>query len=250
MHADAVECDCRHRLHAEPTATVDEGEWRELCPGRRGQRQRGCGDEHHAELESVLQGVSLVEPWRRADSTNGSSDWCSGRWDALSTSGAKVPRRTYAERATFMGAGRHAGAAASSLSAMDLQAETAEVLARLIRFHTVNPPGDERACRSGSPPTSRTRGSSASWWRRGRRAAEPRRPPARRGRRPGARLPLPRRHRARRPGRVGARPVVGRGARRLPVGPRRDRHEVPDRRRGGRRRAPRALGLAAARAAS
>jgi acetylornithine deacetylase/succinyl-diaminopimelate desuccinylase-like protein len=30
--------------------------------------------------------------------------------------------------------------------AEELQAETAEVLARLIRFRTVNPPGDERAC--------------------------------------------------------------------------------------------------------
>ena len=29
---------------------------------------------------------------------------------------------------------------------MDLQDETAEVLAKLIRFHTVNPPGNERAC--------------------------------------------------------------------------------------------------------
>src|SRR4051794_34205280 len=28
----------------------------------------------------------------------------------------------------------------------ELQDETAEVLARLIRFRTVNPPGDERAC--------------------------------------------------------------------------------------------------------
>ncbi|HEX6026614.1 MAG TPA: peptidase M20, partial [Solirubrobacter sp.] len=29
---------------------------------------------------------------------------------------------------------------------MDLQEETAEVLATLIRFRTVNPPGNERAC--------------------------------------------------------------------------------------------------------
>src|ERR687890_2653947 len=29
---------------------------------------------------------------------------------------------------------------------MDLQQEAADVLARLIRFDTVNPPGDERAC--------------------------------------------------------------------------------------------------------
>ena len=36
---------------------------------------------------------------------------------------------------------------------------------------------------------------------------------------------------------LGARPVGRRGPRRLPVGPRRDRHEVPDRRRGGGRRA-------------
>ena len=36
--------------------------------------------------------------------------------------------------------------------------------------------------------------------------------------------------------RTGARPVVRRPARRLRLGPRRDRHEVPGRRRGGRRR--------------
>ena len=29
---------------------------------------------------------------------------------------------------------------------MDLQEETADVLGRLIRFNTVNPPGNERAC--------------------------------------------------------------------------------------------------------
>ena len=57
-------------------------------------------------------------------------------------------------------------------------------------------------------------------------------------RRPGARLPLARRHRARRRPRTG-RTTRGRGERprRLPVGPRRARHEVPDRRRGRRRRA-------------
>ena len=46
------------------------------------------------------------------------------------------------------------------------------------------------------------------------------------------------------PADVDARPLVGRGPRRPRLGPRRDRHEVPGRRRGGRRRAPRALRLA------
>ena len=82
--------------------------------------------------------------------------------------------------------------------------------------------------------------------RRGRRAPESGRAAARRVRRPGARLPLPRRHRARLARGLVARPVVGRAARGLPVGPRRARHEVPDRRRGRGGRAAGAGGLAAA----
>ena len=59
--------------------------------------------------------------------------------------------------------------------AEELQDETAEVLAKLIRFKTVNPPGDERECqewlagyledaglRSSSPAPSR---SARTWWR-------------------------------------------------------------------------------------
>ena len=128
----------------------------------------------------------------------------------------------------------------------DLQAETADVLARLIRFDTVNPPGAERALPGVAarlPRGRRPRDRAL----RGRRAgpAEPRGAARRDARRAGARLPVARRHRARRPGRLAPRPVVGRGPRRLAVGPRRDRHEVPDGGRGGRRRRARARGLAA-----
>ena len=65
-----------------------------------------------------------------------------------------------------------------------------------------------------------------------------------RGARPHARLPQPRRHRLRRPAGLDARPLVRRRPRRPPVGPRRARHEVPDRRRGGGRRDAGPRGLA------
>src|SRR5262245_53599837 len=46
------------------------------------------------------------------------------------------------------GAPRHRGRVPRRLGSigMDLQAEAIDVLARLIRFDTVNPPGNERAC--------------------------------------------------------------------------------------------------------
>ena len=123
-------------------------------------------------------------------------------------------------------------------------------------------PGAARALQHGQPAGRRARGDRVA--RRlparggprgragGRRAGSPeprrapaRRGPGRRGRRPGARPAEPHGHRAGQPGRVDPRPVVGRGPRRLLMGPRRDRHEVPDGRRGGRRRHPRPLRLAA-----
>ena len=82
--------------------------------------------------------------------------------------------------------------------------------------------------------------------RRRRRAAQPRRPSHRRGRGTRARLPLPRRHRPRRRVRLAARPLVGRGPRRRDLGPRRRRHEVPDRGGGRRGRPSRAQRLAPA----
>ena len=118
-----------------------------------------------------------------------------------------------------------------------LQEETADVLAQLIRFNTVNPPGDERACQEWLRDYLTEAGLECEL-----DGTEPERPnlvahARRRASRAGARLPLARRHRARRRRGLDARPVVGRGPRRLPVGPRRAGHEVPDRRRGGRRRA-------------
>ena len=77
------------------------------------------------------------------------------------------------------------------------------------------------------------------------RPPQPDRPAALRIRRAGAVPARPRRHRARRPGRVERRPLVGRAARRLPVGSRRARHEEPGRRRGGRRDRAGRGGLAA-----
>ena len=125
--------------------------------------------------------------------------------------------------------------------------EAEELLQRLIRFNTVNPPGNERAG-AGVPrrPPDRRPASSASC-----SAPSPSAPTWSRGcaRRPAptradALLPRARRHGARRPGRVDARPVVGRPRRRLPVGARRARHEVAGRRRDRRRGVARALGLA------
>ena len=88
---------------------------------------------------------------------------------------------------------------AATVSCMDLQAEATDVLSRLIRFDTVNPPGDERACQEWLKGYLEDAGLECELpARRGARAPEPRRAAARRGRRPGARLPLARRHGARR----------------------------------------------------
>src|SRR6185437_10616589 len=61
---------------------------------------------------------------------------------------ARPRRRSRGPRAPLLG-DRTNGPSPYSLTmglAEELQDETAEVLARLIRFRTVNPPGDERAC--------------------------------------------------------------------------------------------------------
>ena len=119
-----------------------------------------------------------------------------------------------------------------------LQDETTEVLQRLVRFNTVNPPGNERpAIEYLDALPERGRASRPRCW-----PPTPDRPnlvaDLRRRRSDGPTLCLL--------GHVDTvladadgvdpRPVVGRRRRRLPVGPRRDRHEVPGRRRGGRRR--------------
>ena len=94
-----------------------------------------------------------------------------------------------------------------NLTGVDLQQETADVLGRLIRFNTVNPPGDERACQEWLRDYLEDAGFECEL-----AGAEPERPnlvarAARRGRRAGARLPLARRHRARH------RPRTGRATR-------------------------------------
>ena len=137
-----------------------------------------------------------------------------------------------------------------NLTRVDLQEETADVLGRLIRFNTVNPPGDERECQEWLKAYLEDAGFECELAGTSDGAPEPRRPAARGVGGPGARLPLARRHRARVARGLVARPVVGRAARRLRVGPRRARHEVADRGRGGRRRRARTRRAGARRAAS
>ncbi len=86
--------------------------------------------------------------------------------------------------------------------AEELQDETAEVLSSLIRFKTVNPPGDERECLEWLAGYLEDAGLTRRAGRRGAGAAVPGRDAAR-GRRADARLSQPRRHRARRPARTG-----------------------------------------------
>ena len=91
----------------------------------------------------------------------------------------------------------------------DLEAETADVLARLIRFHTVNPPGNEREQQEWLAAYLEDAGLECELLA-AEDAARPNLVARLRGerRRAGARLPLARRHGARRRRRVGARPVV------------------------------------------
>ena len=125
-----------------------------------------------------------------------------------------------------------------------LERRTTELLQRLIRFNTVNPPGNEQAAQEFLQDTLEAAGFECELL-----AAVEGRPNlvARlrgRLRRPDAVPARPRRHRARRPRRLERRPVVGRAARRLRLGPRRARHEEPGGRRGrrGDARSPRRAG--------
>ena len=130
--------------------------------------------------------------------------------------------------------------------------EATELLQSLIRFDTVNPPGNERAAQEHLAAQLTAAGFECELL-----GAEPERPnlmarlraPEGSAARPDALLPRPRRHRARRRRRVDARPVVGRPRRRLHLGPRRARHEVAGRRRG-RGRARRSRARAGARRAA
>ena len=123
------------------------------------------------------------------------------------------------------------------MAANDLERETTDVLRELVRFNTVNPPGNERAAIEFLARYLSDAGLKTELL-----ADDEDRPnlvadlTGGDGRRPHPVLPRPRRHGPRRPLGVDARSVVRRGRRRLPLGPRRARHEVPGGRRGGRRR--------------
>ena len=125
-------------------------------------------------------------------------------------SGAVLGRRRARARARPLAAaraarrrGRRSARHYDHLMADALQEETADVLARLIQFNTVNPPGNERACQEWLRDYLTEAGLECELDGRRARAPEPRRDARRRGARPGARLPLARRHRARRPPRTG-----------------------------------------------
>ena len=118
----------------------------------------------------------------------------------------------------------------------DLQDETAEVLAKLIRFKTVNPPGNEREClrvaRVATCRTPASRSSSSAPSPSARTSS--RNTAGRRRGRAGAGLRLPCGHRAGRLRGLERGPLGRRDPRRLPLRPRHDRHEEPDGRRGRR----------------
>ena len=142
----------------------------------------------------------------------------------------------------------------------DLQRETTEVLARLVQFNTVNPPGNERpaieylasyleeagfrtellAAVDDRPNLVATLDSDSNSDNDKRQRQRQRQ----RQRRSHPSVPGPCRHGPGQSSRVAARPVVGRRGRRLPLGPRRDRHEIAGRRGSGRRGCACARGLA------
>ena len=77
--------------------------------------------------------------------------------------------------------------AAVACSLPSSSATTAELLQQLIRFNTVNPPGDERACQEYLAGILRDAGFEVELLGRTDGAPEPRRAAARRRRRPAAR---------------------------------------------------------------
>ena len=89
---------------------------------------------------------------------------------------------------------------------MDLQDEAVEVLSKLIQFHTVNPPGNERECQEWLADYLSDAGLEVEL-----DGAEPERPnlvaTLRGGETARARLPLARRHGAGRQGGLERRPV-------------------------------------------
>ena len=137
------------------------------------------------------------------------------------------------------------------MAADDLQRETTDVLRELVRFNTVNPPGNERPAIEFLASYLRDAGLKTELL-------------ADDEDRPNLVADLTGNGSGDDAGptlcylghvdtvladavRLGARPVVGRRRRRVPVGPRGARHEVPGRRRGRRGRDAGARGVAAAR---
>ena len=127
-----------------------------------------------------------------------------------------------------------------------LESRTTELLQRLIRFNTVNPPGNEQAAQEFLRDILAAAGFECELL-----SAVEGRPNliARlRGARRAHAVPLrPRRHGSRRRRRLERRPVVGRDQGRLRLGPRGAGHEEPGRRGGRGGRVPRGLGVAARR---
>ncbi len=132
----------------------------------------------------------------------------------------------------------------TAVASGDLGTEAVELLGELIRFDTVNPPGNEEPAQEMLAERLRDAGFECTLLAAEAGPAEPdRRSPRRRGRRD----PLPARTRGHGPGRsrrVDLRPLGGRRRRRRGPRSRRPGHEGPGRRGGRRGDRPRALGLA------
>ena len=266
----------RRRLrpaHARPGHA--HGGARRLGRGRPGRGAARVGDRLRAVVPddparaASASGGCAAEPHRRGRSSTGPPRrrWarsparpcrCSGgleeAWQlaVLGVAGALLAARPgAAARARDRRARRardRASRRSSTVFLMDLQAEATDVLSRLIRFDTVNPPGDERACQEWLKAYLEDAGLECELI-----AADgaPERPNLIARLRGAADGPV-----------LGYLshvdtvladagdwqhdPWSGDGARRRRVGPRRRRHEVADGRRGRRRRAPRALRLAPA----
>ena len=132
------------------------------------------------------------------------------------------------------------------MSTATLRDEVTDLLQRLIRVDTTNPPGNETAAAELLRDYLEANGVECELIakvpeRANLVARHPRR------RRPVAPLPRPHRRRARRPGRVVGAAVLGRAAGRPGLGPRRARHEEPGRGERGRHRVARARGVPAER---
>ena len=238
------------------------------APGGRRQPARSGETEEHVEelarrcLRARVRAARLArfEPesgeaaWETSSSTSGRRRRCRvarrrpargappGAW-VDSFEHELSARRRIAHAATYL-LMRGSGAERD----VSLRDEVTDLLQRLIRVDTVNPPGNETAC--GRAPARLPRGARRrlralrARCRSGRTSSRG----SRAGDGPSLAAPLAHRHRARRSRRVAGRPVVGRAARRGGLGSRRARHEGPGRGERRRDRVARAGGLRARRA--